>query len=94
MLAGLAHPQIVAASIKRALQPDGTQDRRLQFLHSGFLPHEGSVFNVSATADAVAHSVSGAAVEAGPGLPPFEVETVERAKLMREDEEKTEDSGD
>ena len=94
MLAGLAHPQIVAASIKRALQPDGTQDRRMQFLHSGFLPHEGSVFNVSATAGAAAQSVSSAAVNAGPGLPPFEVETVERAKLMREDEEKTEDSGD
>ena len=86
MLAGLAHPQIVAASIQRALQPDGTQDRRLQFLHSGFLPHEGSVFNVSATA--------GAAVNAGPGLPRFEVETVERAKLIREGEEKAGDTHD
>jgi hypothetical protein len=94
MLAGLAHPQIVAASIQRALQPDGAQDRRMQFLHSGFLPHEGSVFNISATASAAAQSVNSAAVNAGPGLPPFEVETVERAKLFREGEEKTEDSGD
>jgi hypothetical protein len=58
------------------------------------LPHEGSVFNVSATAGAEAQWVSSAAVNAGPGLPPFEVETMERAKLIREGEEKTEDSGD
>jgi hypothetical protein len=86
MLAGLAHPRVVAASIQRALEPDGVQDWRMQFLHSGFLLHEGSVFNVSATASAAAQSVSSAALNAGPGLPPFEVETVERAKLIREGE--------
>jgi hypothetical protein len=94
MLAGLAHPQIVAASIKRALQPDGTQDRRFQFLHSGFLPHEGSVFNVFATAGAAAESVRSVAVNTGPGLPPFEAETMERARLFREGEENTEDTDD
>jgi hypothetical protein len=94
MLAGLAHPQIVAASIQRALEPDGVQDRKMQFLHSGFLPHERSVFNVSGMAGAAARSVSSTAVNAGPGLPLFEVETAERAKLIREGEEKTGDTDD
>jgi hypothetical protein len=94
MLAGLAHPRVVQASIERALEPDGVQDRRMQFLHSGFLPHEGSVFNVSATAGAAAQSVRSVAVNTGPGLPPFEVETVERAKLICEGEEKTEETDD
>jgi hypothetical protein len=61
----------------------------MQFLHSGFLPHESSVFNVSATASAAAQSVSSTAVNTGPGLPPFEVETLERSKVIREGEEKT-----
>jgi hypothetical protein len=90
LLAGLAHPSIVQASIKRALEPEGVQDRRIQFLRSGFLPHEGSVFNVSATAGAAAQSLT----EASPGLPPFEVETLQLSKLIREGEEKAGDTDD
>jgi len=85
LLAGLAHPRIVQASIKRALEPDGVKDRKIQFLHSGFLPHEGSVFNVSAAAGAAAQSMRSVKMDGGPGLPPFEVETMERAKLIREE---------
>jgi hypothetical protein len=58
------------------------------------LPHEGSVFNVFATAGAAAESVCSVAVNTGPGLPPFEAETVERARLIREGEENTEDADD
>jgi hypothetical protein len=37
IFAALNHEKVVAASVKRALKPDGMIDRRIQFLHSGFL---------------------------------------------------------
>jgi hypothetical protein len=89
MIAGMAHPKIVQTSIERALRPDGIQDRKLQFMHSGFLPHEGgSVFNVSASA--AAESLTSTVVQTGPALPSFEAETIERTKLIREGEEENE----
>jgi hypothetical protein len=41
IFAALQLPQIVEASVKRALKPDGIIDRRLQLEHSGFLPEVG-----------------------------------------------------
>ena len=96
MIAALNAPRVVEASIRRALTASGTQDRKIQFLHSGFMPAapSGAVFNVSARAEAEAQAFAGAKVVT-PGLPPFEVETLERAKLIRDDgnDESATDSG-
>ena len=46
LIAAVMHPDVVQASINRALQPKGVEDRRIQFLHSGWLPTtRGSVVN-------------------------------------------------
>jgi hypothetical protein len=85
IFAALQHPKIVEASVKRALKPDGMIDRRMQFLHSGFLPKVGdATFNISAHAESESQAAARAAVVT-PGLPPFETETLERAKLVRDD---------
>src|SRR5215472_8626566 len=82
LIAALNHPRVVEASIRRALTERGVQDRRMQFLHSGFLRSEGggggAVFNVCAHAEADAQVFAGAKVVT-PGLPPFETDTVEMA---------------
>jgi hypothetical protein len=88
LFAALNHEKVVEASIKAAVRSDGYHDRRMQFLHSGFLPElrgPGNVFNVSAHAEAEAQAAAGAKVMT-PGLPPFELETIERAKLIRDDD--------
>jgi hypothetical protein len=96
LIAALNHPRVVEASIRRALTERGVHDRRMQFLHSGFLRSEGgrggAVFNVSAHAEAETQAFAGAKVVT-PGLPPFEQETLERAALIR-DLETTEPSKD
>ena len=59
----------------------------MQFLHSGFLRSEGggggAVFNVCAHAEADAQVFAGAKVVT-PWLPPFETDTVEMAKWVRD----------
>ena len=85
MIAALNHPEVVEASVARALTASGVQDRRMQFLHSGFLKPEGATINVSSTAHSEAEAAAGTAVSIdAPGLPPFELETVERANLVRD----------
>jgi hypothetical protein len=92
MLAGLVHPRVVLASIKRAPEPDGVQAGRCSSCTQAScrMKVRCSTFRRRRAAK----SVSSAAVNAGPGLPPFEVETVERFKVMREGVEKTGDSDD
>ena len=50
------HPDVVQASINRALQPQGVEDRRIQLMHSGWLPvPKGSVVNVHGQAAAAVY---------------------------------------
>jgi hypothetical protein len=84
LLAAVAHPDVVQASINRALQPKGVEDRKIQFLHSGFLPApRGSVVNVHAQAAAFASVSSSAVGDEGTALPEFEEATVEGSKIVR-----------
>jgi hypothetical protein len=69
LMAAVAHPAVVQATIDSALTPQGVQDRRMLHQHLGFVPTPtGPVFNVSAKAGAMS------SVEER-GLPDFE-ETV------------------
>jgi len=82
LIAALNHPRVVQTSIQRALTERGYHDRKMQLMHSGFLPaHQGSVLNVHAEAEA---QVFAGAKVVTPGLPPFEQETLERAALIRD----------
>ena len=69
LIASVWHPQVVEASIEKALTPEGEADRRMLFQHSGFTPKStGAVVNVQANANSQA--VAGA--NADRGLPSFE----------------------
>jgi hypothetical protein len=60
LIAAVAHPKVVEASIERALRPDGVEDRRMQLLHSGFLPTpRGAQISINAQARAYAAAPTG-----------------------------------
>lgn len=66
LMAAVAQPAIVQATIDSALTPEGVQDRKLLHQHSRFLPTQhGTVVNVEAKAVAAAQSTQ-------IGLPKFE----------------------
>jgi hypothetical protein len=53
LIAAVAHPKVVEASIKRALRAEGVEDRRMQLVHSGFLPTpRGAQISINAQARA------------------------------------------
>lgn len=48
VLAANHHPNVVGASIRRAMDPEGHHDRKMQFQHHGFLPRpKGSITSIS-----------------------------------------------
>lgn len=78
-IAAVMHLDVVQASINRALQPHGVEDRRFQFLHSGFIPlPRGSTIQINNSLQARA-SINGK--EAGPLK--FEGEMMEFDQIVR-----------
>ena len=76
LIASVRHPEVVEASIERALTPEGEADRRMLFQHSGFVPvQNGSNISINNSVKASQTSV----VEKKFGLPSFEDD-------MREDD--------
>lgn len=70
LVAATTHPKVVAAGARVALTPGGIEDRKLQFLHNGFIPApKGTSINIHASANAQA---AAAAKTSNPELPSFE----------------------
>lgn len=62
LVAAVTHPQVVAAGVHAAKQPDGIEDRKMLFQHHGFIPiPKATTINVTANAQAAAASQAGAA---------------------------------
>jgi hypothetical protein len=84
IFAALQLPQIVEVSVKRASQKDGYHDRKIQFMHSGFIADAhggGPTFNASAHAESESQATTGAKVA---DLPAFETDAIEMAKWVRD----------
>ena len=68
LVAAMAHPRVVKASIRAATRADGIEDRKLLFQHHRFIPvNKGATVNINASATANA----AAAAQANPELPSF-----------------------
>lgn len=79
-VAAVAHPKIVKASIDRALQTNGVEDRRMQFQHSGFLPMpRGPAISVFTTISVTKPHED----QFETPLPPFEEDSIEKSKYLR-----------
>jgi hypothetical protein len=79
LVAAVMHPKVVQASIDRALEPDGIEDRRFQFQHSGFLPSpRGPAVNeYNSMRPTAAVSVENS------GLPRFEDGVIATSRMLR-----------
>ncbi len=84
LVAAIAHPKGVEASIDRALEAQGVDDRRMLFQHSGFIPTlRGSTVNVLNMARV------GVQGRLDPNLPTFEEDMMlieKAARGVQEDE--------
>jgi hypothetical protein len=88
LVAAVAHPRIVQTSIDRALTPDGVEDRRMHFQHTGYLPPpKGTVIN---------NRVIAAAQSVSNGLPSFTelIKAVDRAILEANEQADSESKTD
>ncbi len=87
LIAAIAHPKVVEASIDRALEAEGIDDRRMLFAHAGFIPSpRGPTVNVLNMARA------GVRGRLDPNLPTFEEDmalTEAAIRLERGDEDGT-----
>jgi hypothetical protein len=80
LVAAVIHPKVVQASIDRALEPEGIDDRRFQFQHSGFLPSpRGPAVNVY---NSLRPTVAVNAPE-NSGLPRFEDGVIAISSMLR-----------
>jgi hypothetical protein len=79
LIAAVAHPKVVEASIDRALQPDGIHDRKMLFQHSAFVPvPASSTINVN---NLMLSKVAMAEIS---GLPDFSDTIMETADVVRD----------
>lgn len=83
LLAAMAHPRVVEATIDGAMRPQGVMDRKMMHDHIGFLPiPKGQVINVDNSSKTL---VAGSKVEqiSGPGLPTFEEDGLIHSPVIR-----------
>ena len=87
IIAAMAHPEIVAASVQAAKTTWGTLDRQMLHTQSGFLPTKaGQNINIDNRKQTVITGANGKAVDtSAPGLPSFEQEMIEGAEAIRGD---------
>jgi hypothetical protein len=84
LVAAINQPRVVEATIEAALQPFGTDDRKILHTHSGFLPTpRAAQINVNATANAAAIAQGGSAN--GGGMPKFETDIIDVTEAVRGD---------
>ncbi len=87
LIAAMAHPQVVEASIKAAQTTWGTLDRQMLHTASGFLPTKaGQQINIDNRKQTVVAGGQGKVSDtSAPGLPSFEAEMIEGAEVLRGD---------
>ena len=84
LIAAVNQPAVVEATVESALQPFGTDDRRILHTHAGFLPSpKAPQINVSANAQAA--SITQAGAISGGGMPKFETDITEVTEAIRGD---------
>jgi hypothetical protein len=84
LLAAMAHPEIVAASIDAAKSPRGVQDRKMMHDALGFLPQpKGLQITMDNRHQSV--NIEGKESTSGPGLPSFEQDGIEIIQAIRGD---------
>lgn len=87
VIAAIAHPQVVAASIEVATSSGtfGATDRKMLLEASGFLPtKQGSTINIDASHKSVTMDGKTKEIE-GPGMPAFAEDITEYAGVIRGD---------
>ena len=87
LIAAMAHPQVVEASIQAAKTQWGSLDRQMLHTQSGFLPTKaGQQINIDNRKQTlVAGGGSGVKDTSAPGLPSFEQDAIEGAEVLRGD---------
>lgn len=87
LIAAMAHPQVVEASIQAAKTQWGSLDRQMLHTASGFLPTKaGQQINIDNRKQIVnANGQVSAKDTSGPGLPSFEQDCIEGAEALRDD---------
>jgi hypothetical protein len=92
-IAAVAQPRVVEAGIKKAMKPDGVDDRRMLHQHSGFIPSpKGPSITVNASAQAAAAAKTTVQGDDN-GLPDFEQSSRTTVSAIRGDESTNENTG-
>jgi hypothetical protein len=87
-IAAAYQPQVVTAGVKRAMQRDGVDDRRMLYQHSNFIPtNKGTNIAIGVNASAQAAAAAKNTVQGDEsGLPDFETDTIRTIASVRGDD--------